>query len=497
MSGDKHLHRPLSADWPAMGPATAASVQALGDWRAQAPSAPLAERLADAIEGALLDGRLSLAAPLPSERAMASSVGVSRATVTSAYGMLRERGWLATRRGARSVPVIPASLNEGLSPREAASRDQEMIDLTLAAPAAPAQAYLEAVQRAQGQVARHIATTGLMGAGLASLRERIAERHTGAGLPTRPEEIFVTTGAIAALQLVCAALLPVRAPALAELPSYTGALEALRDRGRPVVGWPIHRGWDVGHFEELVRRRTVRLAYLIPDFHNPTGRVASARERKALAEAARRQGVLLVVDETMRELDLRKRARPERPLAAFAAEAVTLGSLSKVLWGGLRIGWLRAREDLVRELESHPLAQSLAAPVLDQVVAAELIDELDELIRRRRTILRSRRDLLIEAFASMPRVTAPSPPGGLSIWATLDGISSRRLVADAARAGVRLSPGGRFSPDAPLDRHVRIPFALPTHLLEEALKRISPLLGKRANPRRPSRKRHDPATRAA
>ena len=435
----------------------------LGEWRA-ASQAPLGERLAAALETALLDGRLPLAVPLPSERALAAAVGVSRATVSEAYGSLRARGWLETRQGARGRPVLPAALEEGLAPRQGRG---DVVDLTLAAPAAPAGAFLDALDAARRRLGSHLATTGLPGAGLPELRAAIAARHGAA-----PEEILVTTGAMAGLHLVLGALLPVRAPALAELPSYPGALDLLRDRGRPLVGWPRGERWDLDRFEALVARRGVQVAYVVADFHNPTGRCASAIERGALSAAAERLGVLLIADETMRELDLRERPRPEPPLRA----AVTVSSLSKVLWGGLRVGWVRAPRATVEQLARHPLAAALAPPPLDQLLATELLGDLDALVARRRATLRARRDHLVARLAELDGIEAAAPPGGLSVWAALEHASSARLATEAARRGVLVAPGGRFSPDTPLDRHLRIPFALPEAELDRGLARLAPLL---------------------
>jgi DNA-binding transcriptional MocR family regulator len=446
---------------------------ALDEWRAAAPGR-LPERLAGALEAALLDGRLPFAEGLPSERALALSLGVSRATVAEAYALLRERGWLRTRRGARATPVLPPDLDEGLSPRDA-TPGSDVIDLTLAAPAAPAGAYLAAVDRARSRAGGHVATTGLPGAGLPELRALIAERHSASGLPTRPEQILVTTGALAALQLALAALVPARAPAVAELPTYPVALDALRDRGRRVVGWPLGREWDVERFTTLAARHGAAIAYVVADFHNPTGRVAGAQEREALARAATGGGILLLADETMRDLDLRDPPRPQLPLAALAPGAVTLGSLSKVVWGGLRVGWLRASQATVERLLRHPLAQALAAPLLEQLIATEMLATLDALVARRRTTLRARLDHLMARIDTLDGIVADRPAGGLSVWCRVDR-SSKQLTSAAAAAGVRLLPGGRFSPDAPLDRNLRIPFALPEPALDEALDRLAPLL---------------------
>ncbi len=453
--------------------AASVTVRALHGWREQGDAA-LPAQLAAAVERAVLEGRLALDARVPSERELASALGVSRATVSAAYGELRAGGWLATRRGAGSVACLPTRLRHGLAPSDATDA-AGAIDLRRAAPAAPITAYRAAMAAAVDAVVPEL-TARAPGRGLDRLRAAIAARHTQRGLPTTPEEVLVTSGAMPGLWLVAAALLR-RAPAvLVEAPTYPGALDAFRQRRSRLVGWPVAAGWDPDAFARLVREHAVAAAYLVPDFHNPTGRLMDAATREAVRAVAARHGVVLVVDETMAELDLREPGAPlPPPLGGLGI--VTLGSLSKSVWDGLRVGWIRADAATVARLAAHPLAAQVATAPLEETIAAELLDGLDGLLDERRAALRGHRDHLLGALEGLEGISVTHPPdGGLCVWATLRRASSARLAVAAATRGVLLDAGGRFGPAGGLDGCLRVPYSLPPPQLDVALERLAPLL---------------------
>ena len=235
--------------------ATATSTaRALADWRT-ADGGMLPDRLATALERAMLEGRISHGTRIPSERELAAALDVSRATVAAAYGLLRSGGWLATRRGAGSVARIPDGLRHGLIPSDAALAGNG-IDLRRAAPAAPIGAYRDAMAAAVEAITPEL-TTSTATQSLRRLRGAVADRLTGRGLPTRPEEVLVTSGSVPALWLVLAALVR-RAPSvLVEAPTYPLAVEAIRQRSGRLAGWPVLDGWDVADFERLAREHAV------------------------------------------------------------------------------------------------------------------------------------------------------------------------------------------------------------------------------------------------
>jgi DNA-binding transcriptional MocR family regulator len=209
----------------------------------------------------------------------------------------------------------------------------------------------------------------------------------------------------------------------------------------------------------------------------------AAADREELAHACARAGVVLVADETNAELRLDGPGVPA-PLAAFAPAGVvvTIGSMSKAAWGGLRLGWIRAEPRLVRELSAIRSHVDMASPVLGQLLGVELLGAWEEVVASRRALLRPRRDALMDALARhAPAWTVRRPRGGLSVWVRLPGGSSTRLAAAAAREGVIVTPGPSFSVDGTFEHHLRLPFTAPPEVLDGAVATLARLAAGRAS----------------
>lgn len=207
---------------------------------------PAYRSLAAAIMTLLADGRLVSGTRLPSERELTGALGCSRTTVTSAYAVLAERGYLETRRGSGSIAVVPgrlAAASRVLSP--ATDLAPDAIDLTCAATRAPA-GILEAYAAALADLPSYLGDNGYAPVGLLDLRAVIAERFTRRGLATTPEQIIVTSGAVAGLAVISRALLTRGQRVLLESPSYPNAMAALAMEGARAVAIPVDAaGWDL------------------------------------------------------------------------------------------------------------------------------------------------------------------------------------------------------------------------------------------------------------
>jgi DNA-binding transcriptional MocR family regulator len=228
--------------------------------------------------------------------------------------------------------------------------------------------------------------------------------------------------------------------------------------------------------EVTLRQAAPRVAYLIADHQNPTGLTLPAAERERLVALARASRTPLVIDETIAGLDL-DGATPPPPVAAFdpADETViTTGSMSKAFWAGLRIGWIRASPALIGRLAVARAALDIASPVLEQLIAVELLANASTVLERQRAAARSRRDALVVALrATLPEWRFTVPAGGLSLWIELDAPRSTALAAIADRYGLRLASGPRFGVDGAFERFLRLPFSLPEPVLEEAAARLA------------------------
>jgi DNA-binding transcriptional MocR family regulator len=438
--------------------------------------APAYQGLAEGLRVLITDGRVPVGVRLPSERELTDALGVSRTTVTRAYAELRERGFLVSRQGSGSVASLPASRGfRGDHLLPPGDLPEGKIDLTCAAPV-PGPGLLAAYERAVAELPRYLAGTGYYPSGLPVLREAVAERYAARGLPTTPDQIMIVPGALAGLAVTARALVKRGCRVLVESPTYPNAIATLHHSGARLVSSDVGRDDpkidDLLHVAGQVRPA---LAFLIPDFHNPTGHLMEDASRERVANELARHDTRPVIDESMVDLPLDGQKMPA-PFAAYSPDAVTVGSLSKPYWGGLRIGWVRGPAELMDPLFRARLSLDLGTPLLEQLVAADLIRTGRGLLDHRREQLRTSRDAALAAMAEhLPEWKVRKPAGGLSLWCELPhgGAHSSDLVPYAAGRDVLIVPGPSFAPEGGLDRFLRIPFTAPAHVLEDAMARIA------------------------
>ena len=451
----------------------------LGPWRRDGTSR---ERLAAALRSLILEGCVAVESRLPAERTLAAALGVSRATVTGAYDQLREQGYIESRQGAGSWVTLPGGHR---SAPDAIVRGPGL-DMRIAALPAPG-ALEEMFAAAARELPRWLDHHGYDPLGVPSLRRAIAARFDRRGLPTRPEQILVTNGALHALDLTIRAMLPRGRRALVELPSYPAALDALRAGGARLTPVPMAGdGWDVPELDAAAQTHRPALAYLMPDFHNPTGMVMDAHARERVIGGLERAGTLAVIDETFLELDLDDVAVP-LPAASFGgAHTVTIGSLSKSVWGGLRVGWARADPAVIHRMATARAASDLASPLFEQLVATYALDRMDEILAERRELIRTRRAALARALDErLPAWRYVLPPGGLYLWTELPEPISTSLSLEAARHELYVTPGPRFAAAGLLERHLRLPYTLAPDQLERSIAILAELIPARGGERAP------------
>ncbi|MGW3320952.1 MocR-like transcription factor YczR [Streptomyces virginiae] len=440
--------------------------------------------LADAVRTLILDGRIALHVRLPAERELAEAVGAGRATVTGAYDLLRESGYLRSRRGSGTWTELPDGHRpvgaHALVGAGGYSADGDPgVDLAIAAMGAPEGSLAAAFARAAPRLPRLARDPGYHPFGLPDLRTAVADRFTRRGLPTRPEQILVTAGAQQAFSLVVSLLCRPGDRVVTENPTYANALDALRHARLRTGSIAVSdAGWDLDIAESTLRQTVPRLAYVIPDFHNPTGALMPPEQRLRLLAATRATGTWLVVDETIADIALDVPA--PAPLASLAPRGgadhvITIGSLSKTHWGGLRVGWIRASAKMITELTAVRVSADMTGSVLDQLVALPLLDDMDRDLPARLAQLRSRREALVRALQRYtPEWSWQVPPGGLSLWVDLGEPVSSALSERAAAAGVHIGRGARFGVDPGTFEHrLRIPYTLPADRLDEGIRRLA------------------------
>ncbi|PRX45432.1 DNA-binding transcriptional MocR family regulator [Prauserella shujinwangii] len=450
----------------------------LGRW--SAGRGPLYVLLAARLRAMIDDGELRPGTALPADRTLAAALAVGRSTVVAAYDLLSQDGKIVRRQGS-GTRVAPAALRpdpgrpvDTTNPLFAhlLEAPDHVIQLTCAAVSTAPEAVRDAYEKA---LVRPI--TGDIGyypAGHPALREALADRYTARGLPTDPGQILVTSGGQQALSLLAGVLVGPGDRVLVEAPTYPGALEVFRQSAATLRGVPTGAdGLDLDATLRALRDRP-SAAYLVLTHHNPTGSVLPNLARRRLAETAAELGVPLIDDEVL--ADLAFDGPPPPPLAAFAPEGtgITIGSLSKSVWGGLRVGWVRASAALVMRLARLKAIHDLGSNVVGQLAAAELVADLDGLLAERVTELRVRHDrLCAELSAALPDWEFRPVPGGQTLWVRLphgDGVS---FAQRALRSGVAVLPGGSLDVSGASGAHLRLPFLEPPDRLAEAVRRMA------------------------
>jgi DNA-binding transcriptional MocR family regulator len=452
----------------------------LGPWATA--GGPLYAALADALRGAVERGELPEGTVLPPERELARRLHVSRTTVVGAYGALKDAGVLESRQGRGTwvaAAVAPRSGEVAFSGElysNLMGGGGDVIELTAAAPFATAVVAEETARLAADGLADRVTGVGYVPAGLAELRERIAELHSAQGLPTRPDEVLVTTGAQQAIGLATALFGEAGQAVLVEEATYPGALDMARAAGMRPVGAALDAGGVVPEaLEELMDRVRPRFAYLVPVHQNPTGSVLSEARSRAVAELSARYRVPVVEDLALRELRLDDRPVPA-PIAAHDPEAlaITIGSMSKVFWAGLRVGWIRAPRPIVERLVQLKVRSDLGSDVLSQVVAAAVLPRLAEAAAERRDGLRAGHEALAGALARhLPEWTWDTPTGGCILWVRIPGGDAREFAQVAQRYGVTVVPGQVLSAAGGHADRLRLPFVADAPVLEEAARRLA------------------------
>lgn len=451
----------------------------LGRW--SAGGGVLYQKLAAALMRLIREGVLAPGARLPSERRLAEALALSRTTVVAAYDSLHEAGWVERRAGSstRVSPTSPVVLAARAAARATALVSSPLLDLlgdeghglvdfALGAPLPLPGLAFEDFELSRAEYTAAAGDVHYHPLGLAGLREAIAASYTAGGLETDARQVLVTTGAQQAINLCALAYLQRGDTVLVEDPTYFGALDAFRLAGARLASVPAGpRGAD----PTLLRTRTLALAprmiYLSPTFHNPTGGVMPAAARERVAGLARETGITIVEDTTLAELALDH--APPKPLAAYAPEAplVTIGSLSKVAWPGLRIGWVRAPASMIATLARVKSVMDLGSPTLTQAVALRILAHIDRIRTMRRDQLRPRRDRLVRLLRrALPDWRFAVPAGGLFLWVELPSGDAHEFAQVALRRGVVIAPGTVFSPEGQYERFMRLPFLAEPEVLE-------------------------------
>lgn len=447
----------------------------LDHWRSG--TGPLYQQLADAIVALAESGSLAHGTALPSERQLADELHVSRNTVTAAYQQLRDQGWLEVRRGAAPTLGSRARGLDGMSYEDRFAKilpgeRAPIVSLSSACPP-PAPIVTEAFSTPGALGEGALEGTGYAALGDPGLVDAIVARLRSHGIDAHPDEVVVTAGAQQALWMAVTCVAGPQCPVAMESVTYPGVFDAVAAAGtRPIALPTTPDGMDVEASIRLLRAARPDVAYL-SSFQNPTGTSLAEPAARALIEAAAEVGTTVIDDRITADLALRTDS--PRPLAALGtgAAVITIGGLSKVFWGGMRIGWLHANATLAAQMRNRKAAMDLGSPAVLQRLATRLLtDHCDDTIAWRREALRESLAATVEAIDEHDLGWEYRlPDGGPSLWVRVPGANADRFAARAADAGVPVAPGTAFevTPGAGA-QHIRLPFYLPPEDMRLAIK---------------------------
>jgi 2-aminoadipate transaminase len=456
---------------------------------------PLYVQLAQDIQRRIRSGALPPGARLPTVRELAQQLGVTRLTIHSAYSELQSGGWVEARVGRGTFVAVPADssgavveLGREISARGLLNDMLQMAQLpglrSLAmADAAPEFYPMRDFERALSEALSSDGTAMLRyttSHGDPLLRTVLADLLRERGLRSGPDEILITSGLSQGLALITQVLARPGDTVIVEQPTYLGLLNILNQHGVRAIGAPLDDdGLIVDSLESLILAHRPRFIYTIPVFQNPSGVCLSPARRAALLALAARHRVPLVEDDIYGRLVYEGVAPPALKADDPDGLVLHLGSFSKSLLPGARIGYIAASPQLIGQLVAAKQANDLCSPPLLQRAIALFIQHgwLEAHLRRTIPHYRQRRDALLSALARcMPSgVRWTSPRGGFCSWVALPpGISTTDLYLAAVEQGVAFVPGDVFFTSPPPRPYIRLCFATqPPQVIDEAVAILS------------------------
>jgi DNA-binding transcriptional MocR family regulator len=505
----------------------AATSQALDLPLDRGPGAPpLYRQIRDAVRAAVVAGVLGPGMRLPPERELALALEVDRSTITRAYQELAADGVveghpsrgtivcapapadgdrydLSRGSGGAGASLdsawllgLPAMGNGSLGPEPGLLRDLAALgarsDLISFAAGHPGHDLVPLAQL-QEALLEGLALTGAAGLGygpvegLQELRVAIAARLAARGVTASPDQILVTAGAMQGLSLAARALIEPGDEVVVEAPTFVGTLQTFGAAGARLIPVPVdEEGLRVDVLERVLARRRVRLVLVQPTQHNPTGATLVPARRERLIALARRHGVPILEDDAYGEL---WHEEPDpRPLKALDRSGLVLylGTFSKTVAPGLRVGWIAAPAPVIARLALAKQFADLNTGALPQLALARFLAEghYERHLAHVRAAYAERRAAMLAGLRPAARhlQVSPSSRGGLYLWCRLAaGPRARLLAATAGRAGVAVLAGEAFYPrDAAgedgTDR-LRISFAShPPQVIAAGLARLVPLI---------------------
>ncbi|SFD82929.1 GntR family transcriptional regulator, regulator for abcA and norABC [Paenibacillus catalpae] len=447
---------------------------------------PLYRQIIDYVRDKIERGEWPPGSRIPTERAIAKAFDVNRSTVVQAFAELAAEGLIVGKSGSgtivaaimgdQNIPKLPdweSYVKTGVHrPNQRTIQDinhaefiPDIIRLGTGEPSPDL--YPQAMERILLQMPSQMKDFGYPEPrGLYTLREEISRHMAQYGVKVSPDSVLIVSGALQALQLIALGLLKNGSSVLTESPSYLQSLQVFQSAGMSMSGLPMdEEGLAVKGLEHYARSGKGTILYTIPSFHNPTGTVMSDKRRHEIYQLCVQQKLPMMEDDAYRDLWLDEPSPP--PIKALDQNGLVLyiGSMSKTLSPGLRIGWVIGPEQVIHRLADVKMQSDYGASTLSQWTVMQFLRQRQygEHLDFVRKELRTRRSYMLQLLEHYLKGKAEwkVPGGGFYIWLKLNsGISIPALFEAALNNGVLLNPGYLY--DKTDQEHLRLSYSYAT-----------------------------------
>jgi GntR family transcriptional regulator, regulator for abcA and norABC len=474
------------------------------DWKPnKSSSEPLHKQITDYIREKISNGEWTIGYRLPPQRTLAKEFEVNRSTVVTAYDELIAEGLIEGKSGS-GTRVVNNTWN--LLATNPPPDWNSYVKVGTHKPNLPtiqeinqAEFIPGIIRLGTGELSPNLIPSTMMKEifhqlsykeisygyeepkGLLPLREQISNYLKTIGISASPSSILIVSGALQALQLISVGLLHRGSTVLTEKPSYLHSLNVFQSAGMHLTGIPLDKeGIQANLIQQYKKQQKAALLYTIPSFHNPTGTLMTVERRKQLLNNCQQEQLPLIEDDVYRELWFDEHS--PKPIKAFDKHGLVLylGSLSKSLSPGLRIGWIVGPEPVVEHLADIKMQTDYGSSSLSQWAAVEWFSSglYSTHLNEVREQLKTRRDFTLDTLNKYFSDIAvwEKPTGGFYIWLRLlPTLSMRKLFEVALSEGILLNPGNVYDNQA--EQYLRISYSfasLPN--IEDGLKRLSKIV---------------------
>ena len=442
-------------------------------------------QIKDYIKELILKGMLSYGEKLPSTRELAGILEVSRNTVILAYEYLEDEGYINIVKGkgafvsevkvekqqgininwddkvnkyaklSESLDIVKneAVWKKGMISFKSISPDDSLFNL---------EEFKKAFLNRFSLEGEKILNYGYA-KGYKPLIDYLMSYMENKGVSISNKDILITNGFTEGFDIAVAALTKPGDKILCENPTHNTAIKIMKMYGLEVVGVDIKDdGIDIDSLKDKLRENEIKLAYLIPSYHNPTGTVMSGEKRVEVYNALMEAKIPIIEDGFNEEL--RYTGAPAAPMAALSGEGnsiIYIGSFSKILFPGIRIGWMLGDKRLISMLESVKRARNIHTSFLDQAVFYEYLQGggFEKYIRKARKVYKHKYEFAVECAKKYIPCRKIYGEGGLHIFVELDKVNARQVLDKCYEKGVIFTPGDIFYTDHKGENTLRLGFS--------------------------------------